>query len=76
MVSSYMFGQLYKPRGWGDFAEAMSQLLTGNGTTIYDQTRVEVERDGQKDASTAYSCVSRFSVGLVARLISHAHLVV
>lgn len=55
MVRGFIFSALYRPRGWGAFADAMQQAHMGNGSTIYEAERVKVELDSSKEASTAFA---------------------
>lgn len=50
-----MFLQLYRPRGWGDFAQGLRSLIDGNGTQIYDATKLTIEKNLTVPASTTMS---------------------
>lgn len=40
-----MIMNLYRPRGWGEFAVALDAAMEGNATYIFEYTRVLVELD-------------------------------
>lgn len=54
-VKSWMFGQLYRPTGWTDFASGLRETLDGNGTRIYKAGKVTIELDEKKTGSTSFA---------------------